>query len=470
LTTESGTWLRTQREERGWSRSHLARQLITAARDVGDDAMPAVDTLRKNIYRWENDEVDISDRYRLLYCRVLGVKPAHFGPHPELRTDDTAILQSAAVLPVWPRPGVPPSVPVPYREIEEPEYGQPTVRQEVLMAAHEGSDHAAHAEEHGIGEATLEQLRADVIRLSRQSDTGEPLVVFADLRRVRGRIYQLLDRRLWPGEQSDLYFLIGILNGLMGVAADRLGYPDSAEELMRAGWAYAVAIDHRPLLAALRQQQSYVATWRGRPRQGLDLAADGLRYASTGQTAASLHVKYANAAARLGDTDSAKRAILAAHESRQDEQHDDLLEIGGEFGISRATHHYLAGSALGETTGAESDAASEIELAVALYAAGPEPGEQHWFGARALASIDLAVIRLRSGALDAAVTTLEPALSLAPAQRIAPLTNRMRIVRTELAAPVFRRSAQARELDDQIEEFSRNNVAADLPALPMGPA
>ena len=63
---------------------------------------------------------------------------------------------------------------------------------------------------------------------------------------------RLLDRRLWPGEQSDLYSLLGILNGLMGVAADRLGYSESAEELMRAGWAYALAIDHRPLLAALR--------------------------------------------------------------------------------------------------------------------------------------------------------------------------------------------------------------------------
>ena len=469
MTAESGTWMRAQREERGWSRSHLARQLIAAARDAGDEAMPAVDTLRKNIYRWENDEVDISDRYRLLYCRLLGIKPAHFGPQPEPRAADMTVIQPAAVLPVGPRPGVPRNDPVAYRGIEAPQYQQPLVRQEVLMAAHEGSDHAAHAEEHGIGDATVEQLRADVIRLSRQSDIGEPLAVFVDLRRVRGRIYQLLDRRLWPGEQSDLYFLLGILNGLMGVAADRLGYPDSAEELMRAGWVYAVAIDHRALLATLRQQQSYVATWRGRPRQGLDLAVDGLRYATAGQTSASLHIKYASAAARLGDTDSARRAILAAHESREDERRDDLLEIGGEFAISRATHHYLAGSVFAEITGAESDAASEIQHAVTLYAAGPEQGEQHWFGARALASIDLAVIRLRSGALDAAAATLEPALSLAPAQRIASLTDRIRTVRAELGAPVFRGSVRARELADQIDEFSRDSVIADLDALPAGP-
>ena len=40
------------------------------------------------------------------------------------------------------------------------------------MAAHEGSDHAEEYEQHGIGEATFEQLRADVMRLSRLSDTG----------------------------------------------------------------------------------------------------------------------------------------------------------------------------------------------------------------------------------------------------------------------------------------------------------
>jgi hypothetical protein len=159
--------------------------------------------------------------------------------------------------------------------MEAPNIGQSTVRQEVLMAAHEGSDHAARDEEHGIGEATLEQLRADVVRLSRQSDTGEPFAVFLEMRRVRERIYRLLDRRLWPGEQSDLYFLLGVLNGLMGVAADRLGYPDSAEELIRSGWAYAVAIDHRPLLAALRQQQSYIATWHGRPAKAVSWRLTG---------------------------------------------------------------------------------------------------------------------------------------------------------------------------------------------------
>jgi hypothetical protein len=123
-----------------------------------------------------------------------------------------------------------------------------------------------------------------------------------------------------------------------------------------------------------------------------------------------------------------------------------------------------------QIAGAEHQAAVEITEAVSLYEAGPAPGEQPGFGIKALASIDLAGIRLRSGALDAAAITLEPVLSLVPAQRIASLTDRMRLVRTELAAPVFRGSSQAQELDERIEEFGRDSVTADLHALPAGPA
>src|SRR5712691_735805 len=408
MTTEIGTWLRAQREERGWSRSDMARRLITAAKDAGDDATTTADNMRKNVYRWEADQIKLSDRYRLLYCRALGIKPAQFGQQPDsCPAPQPAAEQSAGA-------GVPSLDLVAYRGIAAYGIRQSTVTQEVLMAAHDGSDHAAGADEHGIGEATLEQLRADLVRLSHQSDTGEPFTAFLDMRRVRERVYQLLDRRLWPREQADLYFVLGVLNGLMGLSADRLGYPDSAEELIRSGWAYAVAIDHRALQAALRMRMSSVAYWRGMPLRSRDLAADGLRYATAGPTAADLHVKYARAAAELGDADAARRAIAAAHEARDRDHHDDLLELGGEFVTSQASHHYYAGAALVGIDAASHEAAEEIERAVGLYEAGPGPGEQHDLSARAQASTDLAAIRLRSGALDAAANALDPVLSLPP--------------------------------------------------------
>ena len=431
------------------------------------DTLPSVENLRQSVYRWETGRVDLSGRYRLLYCRVFSIKPAEFGPQPGQAS--VAVIQRTAVMPL--QAEVPSHGLVAYRGIEAPGNRQSAAGQEVVvMAAHEGSDHAARAEEHGIGDTTLEQLRADLVRLSHESDTGQPLTVFLDLRRVRERVYQLLDRRLWPREQTDLYFILGVLNGLMGITADRLGYPDSAEELIRSGWAYATAIDHRPLLATLRLQLSAVAYWRGMTIRSRDLAADGLRYLDAGPNAADLHLKLARAAALLGDAGSARQAITAAHEARQRDHHDELLELGGEFSVSLATHHYFAGAALSEISGAEPHAAAEIAEAVALYGAGPRPGEQHNFGLKALASIDLTAIRLRSGALDAATAAISPVLSLPPAQRVSSLNSRLRLVRTELATPAFRGSAQARELDERIEEFSRDSVTAGLHGLSSGPA
>jgi transcriptional regulator with XRE-family HTH domain len=449
MTAEIGAWLREQREARGWSRADMARRLITAARSAGDQSMPGADSMCHNIYRWERGLSDLSERHKFNYCRVFDIKLAQFGPaQPEVAAPVAASPANVCH-------------PAPRRED-----GHFTIQREVLMAAHEGSDHAARAEDHGIGEATLEQLRADVVRLSHQSDTDEPFPLFTDMRRVRAKIYALLDRRLWPGEQSDLYFLLGCLNGLMGLAANRLGYPEAGEELIRSGWAYATAIDHRPLLATLRQELAHVASWRGMTLQSRDLAADGLRYLTAGPCAADLHIRYAQASARLGDMDAARRAITAANEAREREHHDELLEIGGEYAISRATHHYFVGAALTEVVGAGRQAAEEISLAVRLYEEGPGPGEEHWFGARALASVELAAIRLRSGALDEAAAALEPTLALPPARRISSLLPRLGLVRTELAAPVFRGSAQARQLDERIEAFGRSGVAVGLHSLP----
>jgi hypothetical protein len=38
----------------------------------------------------------------------------------------------------------------------------------------------------------------------------------------------------------------------------------ASEELIRAGWAYAIAIDYKPLMARLRTDLANVAYWRNR--------------------------------------------------------------------------------------------------------------------------------------------------------------------------------------------------------------
>jgi transcriptional regulator with XRE-family HTH domain len=271
-STELAAWLRQQREERGWTRAEMARQLIQAGQARGDRHVPGLHNMAHNVYRWERAADGVSERYKLHYCQAFGIKPSQFGPAPEAAIEpaapdvadgpDSPELVAGQLMPYVARvpaaPGLPSSRIVAYRGIEESGMADSMVKREVLMAAHDGSEHAEQADSPGIGEATMEQLRADLVRLSRQSDTGEPLAVFLDMRRVRARVYRLLDQRLWPREQNDLYFFLGCLNGLMGVTANRLGYPDAAEELIRAGWAYATAIDHRPLLGQLRRELSTI--------------------------------------------------------------------------------------------------------------------------------------------------------------------------------------------------------------------
>jgi len=304
----------------------------------------------------------LSERHKLYCCQVLGIPPAQFGPgrtsgpHAATPTPGTITLAIAPGLPAAPLltqaaylvpgqadPALLPPVAVAYRGIQQPATGDSAIRQEVLMAAHEGSQHAEQAEQRGIGDTTLDQFRADVTRLSREYMTEEPFPLFLEMRRVRGRMHDALDRRMWPRDATDLYLLLGCLNDLMAIAAYDLGYPQAAEELLRTAWVYAVAIGHHPLMARLRCDAANNVYW-SEPRHSAELALAGLGYLHAGPNAAYIHLKHGRAAARLGDADTARRAIADAGDAREREHQDDLLAIGGEFNFSRASQHYLAGS------------------------------------------------------------------------------------------------------------------------------
>jgi hypothetical protein len=356
-----------------------------------------------------------------------------------------------------------------YRELPSagpaaPAVGAAAVRREVLMAAHEGSEHAERAEQRGIGEATLEQFRADTASLSVQYLTGEPFPLFTEMRRVRNRVAEALERRQWPRDAAELYLLAGCLSALMAAAATNLGYPRAAEELARAGWAYATIIDHRPLMARLRLCAAYAVYWDGHPEQTADLARSGLEYLADGQNAAQLHLLAGLASARRGDQAAARQAIAAARDARDRDHHDELLEIGGEFGFSRATQAYYAGFVLAQTRAQATAAepATELEYAIGLYAAGPGPGEQHSRRCQMLAHTDLAIARLRAGALDAAIVALEPVLALPLGERTAVQGQRLSAARAQLAQPAYRGSPQARGLAEQLAAFA----PAELGRLP----
>ena len=484
------------REARGWSLKEAAERINAFRGDVGLDPEGLAGMTATHLCERENwpgpgsqpagrkptpyqlallaavygctvlDLVDLADREHLPPADLLIIDAYRRDQDRSAgMADDAGELQRARNL--RPLPGGAVRAAVAYRGQQEPGLGGSWIEREVLMTAHEGSEHAEQAERRDIGDATLEQLRADVVRLSVESMTAEPFQMFREMRQVRGRIYSALDRRLWPRDQTELYFLLAALHVLMAVAADDLGYQQSAEELVRSGWAYATAIDHRPLMAHLRLELAGISYWE-RPRQSRDLAQSGLRFLADGPNAAQLYLQYGRAAARLGDDAAALRAITSANEAREREHHDDLLEIGGEFNFSQATQYYLAGSVAVEMPQAETLAIQELERATTLYSAGPRPGEHFGYGCVALAHTDLATALLRGGQLEAAAAALEPVLSVPPGQRITSIPQRLTRVRAELASSGYQGSASASEMDERIEDFGRSTVVGDLHDLPAG--
>jgi len=451
MSSSYGEWLRQQRQARGWNVPEMGRQLRQVATEAGD-RLPDNECLTTMIRRWEKGS-GVSERYRLHYCRALRIPLGEFGKPPPVRAAEPVSSPPALPENTGAGPG-------------EPANRRPTIECEVLMTAREGSEHVENAERREIGDATLEQLRAEVTSLSREYMTGEPVPLFFEMRQVRSRLYTVLERRIWPRDQTEVYFLLGMLNALMADAANDLGSPGAAEELARSGLAYAVAIDHRPLKAWLRLELAVVARWTGQPLRCRNEARLGLESLAAGPNGALLHLLHGIASARLGDADGARQAIPAATRAREDEYSDELLEIGGQFGFSRATQHYYAGSLSVEMPDAVPDAMAELEQAMELYEAGPEPGEHHSLHCRMKALADLASARLRDGQLDAAESAAGVIFGLPPGQRAATLPRHLDRVRTELARPRYRGSALARDLDEQIEEFCRDTVAQQLGELP----
>ena len=70
-----GATLRAWRLSRHWAVPEMARQVRRAAGDAQDTHVAEPRALKAMIHKWERDAVEISERYMLLYCKVLGVTP-----------------------------------------------------------------------------------------------------------------------------------------------------------------------------------------------------------------------------------------------------------------------------------------------------------------------------------------------------------------------------------------------------------
>jgi len=330
----------------------------------------------------------------------------------------------------------------------------------VAAAAAEAGEQAQKAAVTEIGPGTVDQMKADVIRLGRAYVSAPPLPLFAAMRQTLGRIQGTLQLKAYPAQARQLNFLAGALCGLMANATLDLGREEAADDLARAAWTHGQIIDHGPLMGWARGTQALAAIWDQRFADAIQHAENGLADVPSGMGAVRLHAIRARALARHGDKAEAQAAIAAAEEARTAARQDELhAGVAGEFAFDEAKLRYYQSLVVIDAEDPEG-AAKAAGAAIRLYQAAPARARS--YGCEALARVQLARALLTINHLATAAQALAGVLALDPQMRIGSLAQQLESCRQLLTGSAYRSSAAARQLDRQLEAFSS---AGATPAL-----
>jgi hypothetical protein len=336
------------------------------------------------------------------------------------------------------------------------------VQREVAMAASESARFGQFAEQSNVGPHTLEQFRADLVRIVTTYPNRPVYPLFVELRALRNRAFELLEGRQYPEQTRELYLVAGALCGVLANASFDLGWLPAAETQARTAFLCAELAGNNGLRAWIRGTQSLVAYWDERPRDAIELAADGWRYVpETGTARVRLASLEARAHARLGDQRSTDNALARAEQARSEMLGAD--DPGGMIAFPLAKQSYCAATArlwLGRTD-SYADAERDAAHAVELYEA--DPPEQRRLGELCLARLDLAAARLGRNDLDGVAEQLQDVLVIASQRRIESVSRRLSQVARALRRPKYQTSALALNLHDQICSFTHASVRAGLP-------
>jgi transcriptional regulator with XRE-family HTH domain len=343
-----------------------------------------------------------------------------------------------------------------------PDGGQGDWRDGIAGAAARAREHAERLAVTGADAVTVEQITAEVARLSRAYVSAPPLPLFTAMQNSLGRIQSVLDGHVRPSQARDLHFLAGAVCSLMANATLDLGREEAADDLARAAWTYGEIIGHRPLMAWARGTQALAAIWNHEYHDAAQIAEDGLAAAQDGTGLVRLHAIRARALAAAGDFAQARSAIAAAAESSATRPGDDLHDgIGGEFAFDNAKLAYYQAVVLVDADD-PADAVQAAETAIGLYEVAPARARS--YGCETLSRVHLARAQLLTGSLDAAAEALGPVLALDARLRVGSITQHLDTVRHLLRVPPYRGSATARRLDQRLAAFG----AASAAQVPRG--
>lgn len=306
---------------------------------------------------------------------------------------------------------------------------------------------------------TVRQLTTDY--LSRPST-----VILSDLADAQARIIHRLDARPRPSDERRLYFLGGIVAGLIANAYHDLTNPhsalthanmaslcaDYAENGQLAAWAHGLKslISYRAALGSTGTDAvRHLSRAADEARRGAEFRRD------TDHTSLApwLALNEARAWGRLGDAKQARHAIDHAADARARQEENEFDRIGGACSCSTLEQAYYSGDAL-IWLPSENDAAEEYcETAARRYReAFRSEDRTAWdFGCHACAHLNLAITKVRRGDLDAAVLAAEQVLGIPRDHRITGIVQSARHLRSVLAGSTL--AHEGAELHEALSRF-----------------
>ncbi|MFI9343310.1 XRE family transcriptional regulator [Streptomyces sp. NPDC052773] len=286
---------------------------------------------------------------------------------------------------------------------------------------------------------------------------SDPVVLFGRTRRLRDRVFTLLEGHQYPRQSADLYVVAGYLCALLAWMSSDLGQLRAAEAQGRTAWLCAELAGHDELRAWVLSTRSKIAFWDGRLREAIARARHGATYRVGGTVRVLLSCQEADAWSQLWARDEAIAALARAEEARDTVREAD--DIGGILScLPSRQQNYAAAVRL--RVGAPTDALCAADNALTLLAAQPVRA----YGTEAQIHICKAAAHMAGGEAEGALEALGPVLALPPDHRLAPVTQRL----TELVSGLGRpQGSAAVGLRAAVEAFCLDSAPRHL-ALSSG--
>jgi hypothetical protein len=346
-----------------------------------------------------------------------------------------------------------------------PEPSSDTTPRGILTEAAQRARNFALLTQTSCDSELIEQLYNDVSQLTRTYSRRPLPEILGRLATTQATLFRLLEARQAPACARQLYFLAGVMSGLLARASHDLGDPYAALTQARTGFLCADRAGHDGLRAVIRAWQTIITYWAGQPHDAVRYAQSGVQFASAARnsTLVWLPSVEARAWACLGNAARARELVEHAERMRDQVRPDELDALGGVCIFDRSRQRYTAADTMALLSEPTERCRRYCEEAVAAYQDTTAPDWSFVFQAGSHAA--LAITRIRMGELDGATEAMAWVFGLDAPQRTNLVIQSVQRVHSVLKSS--RLAGSCPEFAREIQVFAGDHLTRDVAAAGM---